>query len=233
MYVISKKNKRNYSVHLIVNDKLVKSSKLAVERIKGLQKSCNTFLKSYKSIWITLPFTGESDVKFWITFCLLRTNFTTMKSYYLAIALSFIAFASFGQEYKIITTVESIVPMGLGRSRMVDPQSSADYKPLTTERTDGKKSSQNDVKRDDIKIDNFEETKLLNFFSAVGINFQNIASNDAVVSSKLNDLAKEGWTLAFVTSGVESDAGDKDGNGIFITRYVFKRDKPVAAQSMN
>jgi hypothetical protein len=141
--------------------------------------------------------------------------------------------SAYAQEYKIVTTVESIVPMGLGRSRMVDPQSVADYKTLTTERTDGKKSSQGDIKRDDIKIDNFEETKLLNFYSGVGINFQNITSNDAVVSSKLTELAKEGWSLVFVTSGVESDAGDKDLNGIFITRYIFKRDKPVADAGTN
>ena len=152
-----------------------------------------------------------------------------MKSYSLTFVLAFISLTSaVAQEYKIITTVESIVPMGLGRSRMVDPQTSADYKELTTERTDGKKSSQGDVKREDIKIDNFEETKLLNFYSAVGINFQNIASNDAVVSSKLTELANEGWTLVFVTSGVESDAGHQDGAGIFITRYIVKRDKPAA-----
>ena len=72
------------------------------------------------------------------------------------------------------------------------------------------------------------KNKLLNFYSAVGINFQNIASNDAVVSSKLTELGKEGWSLVFVTSGVESDSGDKDGNGIFITRYIFKRDLPNA-----
>ena len=154
-----------------------------------------------------------------------------MKTTYLTLAILLFASCLMAQEYKIVTTVESIVPMGIGRSRMTDPQTTADYKTLTTERTDGKKSSQGDVKRDDIKIDNFEETKLLNFYSAVGINFQNIASNDAVVSSKLTELAKEGWTLAFVTSGVESDAGDKDGNGIFITRYVFKRDKPFASPS--
>jgi hypothetical protein len=29
--------------------------------------------------------------------------------------------------------------------------------------------------------------------------------------------------LAFVSSAVESDAGDKDGQGIFITRYIFKK----------
>jgi len=127
------------------------------------------------------------------------------------------------QEYKIITTVESIVPLGVGRSRMMDPQATANYRDLTTERTDGKKSDMGDVKRGDIKIDNFEETKLLNFYSGVGINFQNIASNDAVVSSKLNEMAKEGWTLVFVTSGVESDAGKQDGEGIYITRYIFKK----------
>jgi hypothetical protein len=130
---------------------------------------------------------------------------------------------SFAQEYRIVTTIESIVPMGIGRSRILDHKNSEDYKHLTTERTDGKKSEQGDIKREDIKIENFEETKLLNFFSVAGINFQNIASNDAVVSSKLSNMAQEGWELVFVTSGVESDAGDKDGNGIFITRYVFKR----------
>jgi hypothetical protein len=156
-----------------------------------------------------------------------------MKTYYLSALLFLVIASASAQEYKIITTVESIVPMGIGRSRMVDPQTASDYKNLTTERTDGKRSSQNEIKRDDIKIDNFEETKLLNFYSAVGINFQNIASNDAVISSKLSDLTKEGWTLAFVTSGVESDAGDKDGNGIFITRYVFKRDKLAVAQGSN
>jgi hypothetical protein len=129
----------------------------------------------------------------------------------------------FSQEYKIVTTVESIVPLGIGRSRMLDAKESADYKPLTTERTDGKKSDQSDIKREGIRIENFEETKLLNFFSAVGINFQNIASNDAVVSSKLTEMAKEGWELVFVTSGVESDAGRQDGEGIFITRYVFRK----------
>jgi hypothetical protein len=127
------------------------------------------------------------------------------------------------QEYRIVTTIESIVPMGIGRSRILDHKTPEDYKPLTTARTNGKKSDQGDVKREDMKIENFEETKLLNFFSVAGINFQNISSNDAVVSSKLTEMAKEGWELVFVTSGVESDGGETDGNGIFITRYIFKR----------
>ena len=72
-------------------------------------------------------------------------------------------------------------------------------------------------------MDNFDETKILNFFSAAGINFQNIASNDALLSSKVNTMIDEGWDLVFVTSGVESDAGKGDGQGIFITRFIFKK----------
>lgn len=146
-----------------------------------------------------------------------------MKLNVLMAAFCLASASAFAQEYRIVTTVESIVPMGIGRSRMVDHKNAEDYKPLTTSRTDGKKSDQNDVKREDAKIEVFDETKLLNFYSAAGINFQNISSNDAVVSSKLSEMAKEGWTLVFVTSGVESDGGTGDGNGIFITRYVFKR----------
>ena len=140
-------------------------------------------------------------------------------------SLIILAFASNGaaQEYRIITTIESIVPAGLGRSRILDHKESENYKSFTTERTDGKKSEQADVKREDLRIEHFEETKLLNFYSLGGINFQNVSTNDAVVSSKLTEMANDGWELVFVTSGVESDAGQQDGNGIFITRYVFKR----------
>jgi len=127
------------------------------------------------------------------------------------------------QEYKVITVVESIVPGGLGRSRMIENKSELDIDSFTTERTDGRKSDQGEVKRKDAKVEQFAESKLLNFYSVTGINFQNVASNDALISSKLNQLAKEGWELAFVVGGVESDAGKGDGRGLFITRYVFKK----------
>ena len=94
---------------------------------------------------------------------------------------------------------------------------------MTTTRTEGSKSDQSAVKRKDAKIDNFDETKLLNFYSATGINFQNIASNDALIADKINTLVGAGWDLTFVVSGVESDSGQGDGTGIFITRYFFKR----------
>lgn len=133
------------------------------------------------------------------------------------------AFGLYAQEYKIVTTVESIVPMGLGRSRIIEQKSPINVDDFTTERTSGKDSKQGDVKRGDAKVDAFAETKLLNFYSGVGINFQNIASNDALMSSKINKLAKEGWKLIFVAAGVESKAGKDDKAGIFITRYIFQR----------
>jgi hypothetical protein len=139
------------------------------------------------------------------------------------ISLSLFSLDTKAQEMKVVTIVESIVPGGLGRSRIIEAKEVLDAKTLTTTRVDGKKSDQDDVKRSDAKIENFDETKLLNFYSLVGINFQNIASNDAAITSKINDLLKEGWQLQFVTSGVESDAGKSDGNGIFITRLYFKK----------
>ncbi|MHA7130069.1 hypothetical protein [Algoriphagus namhaensis] len=127
------------------------------------------------------------------------------------------------KEFKIVTVVESIVPMGLGRSRIIDNKGEVDVSNFTTERTDGKKSNMKEIDRKDIRIDEMEETKLLNFFSATGINFQNVASNDAVITSKINAMLLEGWNLTYVTSGVESDGGETDGQGIFITRLFFSR----------
>jgi hypothetical protein len=134
-----------------------------------------------------------------------------------------IAVPAMAQQFKVVTVVESIIPAGLGRSRMIETKTDLQSKDFTTERTKGNDSKQGEVDRGDLKADAFAETKLLNFFSVAGINFQNIASNDAIVTSKLNDLAAEGWELAFVTSGVESVGGKDDSEGIFITRYVFRK----------
>ncbi|NEU09434.1 hypothetical protein GZH53_14005 [Flavihumibacter sp. R14] len=146
-----------------------------------------------------------------------------MKTLLLFFCLFSLSLSICAQEYKVVTIVESIVPAGLGRSRMIDNKTDVNVKDFTTERVNGKESNQDDVKRSNVKVDTFSETKLLNFFSIAGINFQNIASNDAVITSKMNDLVKEGWKLAFVTSGVESDSGVDDGEGIFITRLIFTR----------
>ncbi|NNK80889.1 MAG: hypothetical protein HKO93_05285 [Flavobacteriales bacterium] len=128
-----------------------------------------------------------------------------------------------GVEYRVITIVESIVPMGIGRSRIIENQTDVNTEDATTERLDGKKSGQGKVKRKDLKVDEFSETKLLNFYSGVGINFQNIASNDALITAKMNEMSAAGWTLSHALSGVESNAGGDDGQGIYITRLIFTK----------
>lgn len=160
-----------------------------------------------------------------------------MKQFKIWIALLFLSTTAFSQtesqdlkevappqvayEYQIMTSVESIVPMGLGRSRLIANSSERDFQEFTSQRTE--ENNNNKSKRSKMRVKNFEETKLLNFYNPGGIRFQNIASNDAIITSKINALTEEGWELAFITSAVESDAGDKDNQGIFITRYIFKR----------
>ncbi len=150
-----------------------------------------------------------------------------MKKFYLVVALLGCLYSADAQqyEYKVVTSVESIIPSGLGRSRLISANDERNYKDFTSQRTDGKsqKDKRNKSSRSKIRVKNFEETKLLNFFNLGGIRFQNIAANDAVTTSKINTMSEEGWELAFVTSAVESFGGKGDSNGIFITRYVFKR----------
>ena len=97
-------------------------------------------------------------------------------------------------EFQQITAIESVVPGGLGRSRLI---------------TSGKDGS-------------MEETNLENFFSMVGINFANIKMNDKTIASKIEEKSNEGWELVAVTPGVY--AAEKS-SGIFITRYLFRRQK--------
>ena len=141
----------------------------------------------------------------------------------LPLAILLISFDLFAQnEYKVITSVESIVPNGLGRSRLISSNDVKDYKEFTSNQTE-EDNTRNKSKREEIRVKNFEETKLLNFYNLGGIRFQNIAANDALITSKINSMSEEGWELIFVTSGVESKGDKSDNNGIFITRYIFKR----------
>lgn len=88
-----------------------------------------------------------------------------MKKLIFASLLAFAAcFDAAAQEYKVVTIVESIIPMGTGRSRIIETTSEADSDAATTERVDGKKSDQGKVKRGDLKVENFKETKLVKLF---------------------------------------------------------------------
>ena len=79
-------------------------------------------------------------------------------------------------EFLQVTTIESLVVGGLGRSRMITTDSQ------------GK----------------MQEVPLSNFYSLTGINFENVRDNDRTITQKVNDLAKQGWELLQVTSAAES-----------------------------
>ena len=118
------------------------------------------------------------------------------------ITLSFYSFKPKAEVYEFeqVTTIESVIPGGLGRSRMISSN------------PEGK----------------LEEKKMKNFFSLTGINFKNIKENDKDISQKIASMYEEGWEMINVTSGVYSSGVTDDlgagGTGIFITRYLFRRD---------
>ena len=126
-------------------------------------------------------------------------------------------------EFEAVTVVESVIQMGLGRSRMISGTQTVNYREATTIRKEDGKKEKSDKKRSEIRTLAFEETKLLNFYNVAGIRFNNIATNDAMVKSKLNEMSAQGWELVFVSSGVES--ADKERDAIFITRYHFRKEK--------
>jgi len=99
--------------------------------------------------------------------------------------------------YRQFSTIESVVPAGIGRSRIII----------------------SDTEDQEVGKD------LLNFYSMVGINFKNIANNDRVIVETINKYVSEGWELHTVVTGVNSAAEGKGGTGIFISRYLFR--KPV------
>ena len=144
------------------------------------------------------------------------------KLFFLAVIAIAATFEADAQQYKVITSVESIVPNGLGRSRIINALEEKDYKEYTSVQTE-EDNTRNKSKRGEIRVKNFEETKLLNFYNLGGIRFQNIAANDALITNMINTMISEGWELAHVISAVESEGGKGDGQGIFITRYIFKK----------
>ncbi len=92
-------------------------------------------------------------------------------------------------EYMQINVLESVISGGSGRSRMIITRANG---------------------RADKLID------MDNYYSLLGINFNNITNNEEKVVVLLNILGKEGWEVMGVTSG---------GNEVYFTKYVLKRPK--------
>ena len=125
-------------------------------------------------------------------------------------------------EFSSFTVVESIIPNGLGRSRIINSLEPRDYNEYTSIKSPGFQS-RNKSDRQEIRANEYEETKLLNFFNIVGIRFQNIAANDALINSKVSAMLNDGWELVNIVAGVEAVGSEDDKNGIYITRFYFKR----------
>lgn len=101
-------------------------------------------------------------------------------------------------EYFQFSTIESVIPGGLGRSRI-----------LTTD--NGGQLLEKDLK---------------NFYSMVGLNFKNIAKNDNSIVERINDYSNQGWELTNIVTGSHAQTSDgSSSGGLFITRYLFRRPK--------
>ena len=101
-------------------------------------------------------------------------------------------------QFMQMTTIESIVAGGLGRSRVI----------FTPE------------------FKGTKETQMENLFSLTGINLQNVRSNEETILRFLSDVQAEGWDLVQVTPLTQTlQNGGSTGQGIFMTRYLFRKAK--------
>jgi len=98
-----------------------------------------------------------------------------------------------GKQFMQITTVESVVGGGLGRSKMIVTNPDGSQK----------------------------ESDLENLFSLAGINFKNIRENEDKIVKILKSYTDEGWKVDYVTSFTLSPSDN--GLGIFMTRYLLSK----------
>ena len=104
------------------------------------------------------------------------------------------ALAQQAERFMQITTIESVVGGGFGRSKMV----------ITKE--DGSQ----------------EEKDLENLFSVTGINFKNIRSNENFILQTIKSYTDTGWKLK-ATIPLTLSPG-QNGSGIFMTRYLLVKE---------
>lgn len=103
------------------------------------------------------------------------------------------------QSYQFLqmTTIESIVPGGLGRSRV-----------LFTPEWKGTR-----------------EANMENLFSLLGINIGNVRSNEEIMLRYLSEISADGWELYQTTPLTQTiqGTGGQSQQGIFMTRYLFRK----------
>lgn len=97
------------------------------------------------------------------------------------------------KKFMQVTTIESVIGGGFGRSKMI----------ITKE--DGSQ----------------EERDMENLFSLTGMNVKNIKSNESDILKTLKTYTDEGWKIDQVIP-LTLSPGDK-GPGIFMTRYLLSK----------
>ena len=97
------------------------------------------------------------------------------------------------REFMQITTVESVISAGFGRSKMLITNPDGSQK----------------------------EYEMNNLFSLTGIHFKNIRENEDQIVKTLKSYTDEGWKLEQVMPLTLSPTGN--GPGIFMTRYLLSR----------
>ena len=98
------------------------------------------------------------------------------------------------QQFMQVTTVESVLSGGLGRSKMIITNPDGSQK----------------------------ESGMENLFSMVGINFKNIGENENKLINTLKFYTENGWKIDHVTSLTLSQTESGNG-GIFMTRYLLSK----------
>lgn len=97
------------------------------------------------------------------------------------------------KEFMQITTVESVISAGFGRSKMLITNPDGSQK----------------------------EYEMNNLFSLTGIHFKNIRENEDQIIKTLKSYTDDGWKLEQVMPLTLSPSGN--GPGIFMTRYLLSR----------
>lgn len=98
------------------------------------------------------------------------------------------------KKFMQVTTVESVISGGLGRSKMIITYADGSQKEMDME----------------------------NLFSMVGINFKNIRQNEDRIIRTLKEYTSAGWKIEQVTSLTLSQ-NDSGAGGIFMTRYLLSK----------
>ena len=101
--------------------------------------------------------------------------------------------AEVSKEFMQITTVESVIGGGMGRSKMLITNPDGSQK----------------------------ESDMNNLFSLMGIHFKNIRENEDQIIKTLKSYTDDGWKLEQVMPLTLSPSGN--GPGIFMTRYLLSR----------